>query len=243
MNPGGYARLSTGAPLERHNFPRFSGFPRQPVDARRVSEAASFPFWRADAPLILASKSAGRRQVLAQAGVPFESRPADVDERAIEAVLGRVGADAIARALALAKASAISAAAPGRLVLGADQVASCADRIFGKPQDREKAIELLRFLSGRRHRLHSAIALLRDGAVVFETVAHADLTMRPLSEAFIAEYLDAMGEAALTSAGAYQVEGLGAHLFSEISGDHWTIMGMPILPLLDALRRFGALAS
>ncbi|WP_424360548.1 Maf family protein [Methylocystis parvus] len=208
-----------------------------------MSEIVNSPFWRADAPLILASKSAGRRQVLAQAGLPFESRPADVDERAIEAALGPVGADAVARALARAKASIVSENAPGRLILGADQVASCGDRIFGKPETMEKAAELLRFLSGRAHRLHSAIALMRDGAVLFETVAHADLTMRPLSDDFITAYLREMGEAALASAGAYQVEGLGAQLFSKVDGDHWTIMGLPILPLLDALRREGALIS
>ncbi len=198
-------------------------------------------FWRAGAPLILASKSAGRRQVLAQAGLPFECRPVEVDERAIESDLGPAGADAIASTLARAKAAVASAVAPGRLALGADQVASCDGRIFGKPADMEEAAALLRFLSGRRHRLHSGLALMRDGGVIFETVAHADLTMRTLSEPFIAAYLAAMGETALTSAGAYQVEGLGAQLFSEVAGDHWTIMGLPILPLLDALRREGAL--
>lgn len=200
-------------------------------------------FWRAGAPLILASKSAGRRQVLAQAGLPFEPRPADVDERAIESGLGDVGPDAVASALARAKALAVSAQAPGRLVVGADQVASCGDRIFGKPATLEDAAELLRFLSARRHRLHSALAVARDGAVLFETVAHADLTMRSLSDAFINDYLDVMGDTALTSAGAYQVEGLGAHLFESVAGDHWTIMGLPVLPLLDALRRFGALTA
>jgi septum formation protein len=213
------------------------------VSENALSPSLRAPFWRAAAPLILASKSAGRRQVLAQAGLPFESRPADVDERAIEAALGPVGADAIAIALARAKTQAISARAPGRLTLGADQVASCAECIFGKPETVEKAAELLRFLSGRTHRLHSALALMLDGAVLFETVAHADLTMRPLSDAFISAYLEEMGEAALTSAGAYQVEGLGAQLFSHVAGDHWTIMGLPILPLLDALRREGALIS
>jgi septum formation protein len=133
--------------------------------------------------------------------------------------------------------------APGRLALGADQVASCEERIFGKPENMEKAAELLRFLSGRRHRLHSAIALFRDGAALFQTVAHADLTMRDLGDDFIAAYLRATGEAALASAGAYQVEGLGAQLFSNVAGDHWTIMGLPILPLLAALRREGALIS
>ncbi|CAJ0887617.1 hypothetical protein AMST5_03808 [freshwater sediment metagenome] len=203
----------------------------------------SASLWRNDAPLILASKSAGRRQVLAQAGVPFEARPADVDERAIEAGLGDVGPDAVAAALARAKALAVSKEAPGRLVLGADQVASCGERIFGKPETLEKAAELLRFLSARRHRLHSALALARDDAILFETVAHADLTMRALSDEFIDAYLEEIGETALTSAGAYQVEGLGAHLFESVSGDHWTIMGLPVLPLFDALRRFGALTA
>ncbi|MGE5387709.1 MAG: Maf family protein [Hyphomicrobiales bacterium] len=203
----------------------------------------SASLWRNDAPLILASKSAGRRQVLAQAGVPFEARPADVDERAIEAGLGDVGPDAVAAALARAKALAVSKEAPGRLVLGADQVASCGERIFGKPETLEKAAELLRFLSARRHRLHSALALARDDAILFETVAHADLTMRALSDDFIDAYLDELGETALTSAGAYQVEGPGAHLFESVSGDHWTIMGLPVLPLFDALRRFGALMA
>ncbi|WP_363350497.1 Maf family protein [Methylocystis echinoides] len=208
-----------------------------------MSEAPSFSLWRADAPLILASKSAGRRQVLAQAGLPFESWPADVDERAIEQALGPVGADSVAQALARAKALAVSVEAPGRLTLGADQVASCGERLFGKPESMEKAAALLRFLSGRRHRLHAAIALARDGAVIYETVAHADLEMRPLSDAFIDAYLAAMGETALTTAGAYQVEGLGAHLFQEVAGDHWTIMGLPLLPLLDVLRRIGALVG
>jgi septum formation protein len=208
-----------------------------------VSENPNSPFWRAGPPLILASKSAGRRQVLAQAGLPFESRAADVDERAIEAALGPVGADAIALALARAKAAVVSTAARGRLVLGADQVASCGDRLFGKPATMEKAAELLRFLSDRPHRLHSAIALMRDGAVLFETVVHADLTMRPLGDDFIAAYIGEMGDAARARAGAYQVEGLGAQLFSHVDGDHGTIMGLPILPLLDALRREGALIS
>lgn len=206
-------------------------------------DAAASGFWRAGAPLILASKSAGRQLVLRQAGLPFEARPADVDERGIEARLGAVGADAVAQALARAKARAVAARSPGRLVLGADQVASCDGRIFGKPADTDAAARLLRFLSGRWHRLHSAVALVRDGAVIFETVAHADLEMRELSESFISAYLDILGEAALTSVGAYQVEGLGAQLFAEVRGDHWTIMGLPMLPVLDALRREGALIS
>ncbi len=206
-----------------------------------MSERITSPFWRESAPLILASRSAGRRLALLHSGVPFESIPADVDERAIESRLEGADADAIASALARAKALAITAR--GRLVLGADQAASCEGRIFGKPADRREAEALLRFLCGKRHRLHSAIALARDGVVIFETVRVADLTMRGLSDAFIAVYLTAMGDGALTSAGAYQIEGLGAQLFSKVEGDHWTIMGLPLLALLEALRREGALLS
>jgi len=206
-----------------------------------VTAHAISPFWRESAPLILASKSAGRRQALLHSGVPFESIPADVDERTIESRLEEADADAIALALARAKALAIFA--EGRLVLGADQVASCEGRIFGKPADMKEAKALLRFLSGRRHRLHSAIALARDGVIIFETIGFADLTMRALSGEFIAAYLMAVGEHALTSAGAYQIEGVGAQLFSKVEGDHWTIMGLPLLSLLEALRREGALLS
>ncbi len=206
-----------------------------------MTEGAISPFWRDSAPLILASRSAGRRQALLNSGVPFESFPADVDERAIELRLGQADADAIALTLARAKALAISA--PGRFVLGSDQTASCEGRIFGKPADMGEAEALLRFLSGRRHRLHSAIALARDGAVIFDTVGVADLTMRGLSDDFIAAYLAAIGDSALTSAGAYQIEGPGAQLFSKVEGDHWTIMGLPLLALLEALRREGALRS
>lgn len=235
-----YTQPSTDPSLKPKSHPRSSVFYPEPVDDIVNHE---FPFWRAGAPLVLASKSAGRRLVLTQAGLPFESRPADVDERGIEAALGPIGADALAAELARAKALAVAAEAPGRFVIGADQVASCEGRIFGKPETMAKAADLLRFLSGRRHRLHSALVLARDGAVIFETIAHADLTMRALSDAFIEAYLETTGETALTSAGAYQVEGLGAQLFSHVAGDHWTIMGLPILPILAALRSAGVLLS
>jgi septum formation protein len=208
-----------------------------------TTDVVGSPLWRAAAPLILASRSAGRRLALEQAGVPFQTIPADVDERGIEAALEGADADAIASTLARAKALAVSGGAPERLVLGADQAASCEGRVFGKPASMDEARELLRFLSGRRHRLHSAIALTRGQAVLFETIAYADLTMRPLSETFIAAYLVKVGDAALSSAGAYQIEGLGAQLFAHVSGDHWTIMGLPLISLLDALRREGALLS
>lgn len=213
------------------------------VDDYFVSDPVLSPFWQGDLPLILASKSVGRRRALAQAGLPFDARPADIDERAIEARLGDASPDTIAATLARAKALAISIDAPSRLVIGADQVASCEDRIFGKPANMADAKELLRFLSGRAHRLHSALTLARDGEIIFETMGHADLTMRELSASLIDAYLFEIKDAALASAGAYQIEELGVHLFSKVEGDHWTIMGLPLLPLLDALRREGALLS
>lgn len=201
--------------------------------------------WLDSSPLALASKSEGRRLILEQTGIPFTVDPVDVDERAIEAavVAGGGGADAVALELARRKALAGAARRPDRLVLGADQLASCEGRIFGKPVDSPRAAEQLRFLSGRTHRLHSAVALARDETVLCATVGHADLEMRPLSEAFIAAYLGLLGPRALTSAGAYQVEGLGVHLFSAVRGDHWTIIGLPLLPVLEALRREGALLA
>lgn len=206
-----------------------------------METAAIRTFWRLPQPLVLASASAGRQHVLREADIPFEAIPADVDERAIEASLGSRDPDMIAQALARAKAAAVAVRAPGRFVLGADQVASCEGRLFGKPASMAAAADLLRFLSARRHRLHSAVALLRDGDCILETVAHADIEMRALSESFIARYLDVVGDRALASAGAYQVEGAGAHLFAAVLGDHWTIMGLPLLPVLECLRREGAL--
>lgn len=206
-----------------------------------METAAIRTFWRLPQPLVLASASAGRQHVLREADIPFEAIPADVDERAIEASLGSRDPDMIAQALARAKAEAVAVRAPGRFVLGADQVASCEGRLFGKPPSMAAAADLLRFLSARRHRLHSAVALLRDGDCILETVAYADIEMRAFSEPFIARYLDVVGDRALASAGAYQVEGAGAHLFAAVLGDHWTIMGLPLLPVLECLRREGAL--
>jgi septum formation protein len=207
--------------------------------------ASGATLWRCAQPLILASKSFGRRLVLQQTGLPFVSMPAAVDERALEQEVRAKGggADDVSLALARAKALHISAQHPDSFVLGADQVASCDGRLFGKPKDMTAAAEQLLQLSGHVHRLHSAVVLARGGVIKFETVSHADLSMRPLNEDFLKIYLGAVGEAALGSAGAYQIEGLGVHLFSEIKGDHWTILGLPLLPVLEALRRESALTG
>jgi septum formation protein len=199
--------------------------------------------WRGSQPLVLASKSWGRRLVLQQTGIPFVCAPAEIDERALEQeILAKGGGpDEVALGLARAKALKASARTPDSYVLGADQVASCENRLFGKPKDLAAAEEQLSALSNRVHRLHSAVTLALGGAVIFETVAHADLSMRELSRDFLRAYLKAVGESALGSAGAYQIEGLGVHLFSHIAGDHWTILGLPLLPVLEALRRESAL--
>ena len=201
------------------------------------------PLWLAVQPLLLASKSASRRSLLEAAGVPIEIHPADIDERGIEARAALQGPGEVAALLAREKARAVAAAKPGRAVLGADQTLALDTTRFSKPKDRTAAAEQLRALRGKIHALHSAIAVVRDGAVLFEHVAVARLTMRAFSEAFLQAYLDAVGTAVTTSVGAYQVEGTGVQLFERIEGDHSTILGLPLVPLLDWLRREGLLAE
>ncbi len=203
------------------------------------------PLWRGAAPLLLASGSAARRSLLESAGIPFEIRAAAIDERAVEAPLREIGADGetIALHLARKKAFCISAGAPGRLVLGADQTLACEGRHFAKPLDRMRAAAQLEALSERAHALFSAICVVRDDQILFEAVPAARLTMRRLSPAFIAAYLDAAGDAVLSSVGVYHAEGLGAHLFERIEGDHSTILGLPLLPLFEFLRMEGSLAA
>ncbi len=150
---------------------------------------------------------------------------------------------AAARLLARAKASAVSARKPGQLVLGADQTLARANERFSKPADRAAAAEQLRRLRGTSHELHSAIALVRDGEVLFEYIDSARLTMRALSDDFIAIYLNAAGSAASASVGGYQLEGIGVHLFERVEGDYFTILGLPLLPLLAFLRQNGWVAG
>lgn len=197
--------------------------------------------WTADEPLVLASRSAARIAILSAAGIPLEALAADIDERAAEQLARDQGADpaGVALSLARAKAAAVSGLRPGRLVLGADQTLACDGAAFHKPADRAEAEEQLRMLSGKRHALHSAAAVVKDGQVLFETASTAWLTVRALSEGMIARYLDAAGDAPLASVGAYQLEGLGIHLFEAIEGDHFTILGLPLMPLLAFFRQLG----
>jgi len=192
--------------------------------------------WQAKEPLILASQSRARQMLLANAGIAFEAKPADIDERALQQS-SRLSAPAdIAALLAREKAAAVSVQMPDRYVVGADQTLALDSRLFNKPSGRAQAAEQLRVLAGRTHELNSAIAVARGGKIMFEHVAVARMSMRPVSEAEIEAYLTQAGEAVTSSVGAYQLEGLGAHLFERIEGDHFTILGLPLLPLLAFLR-------
>jgi septum formation protein len=197
------------------------------------------PLWIAPQPLVLASKSDIRGKILAAAGLRFGIRPAQIDERAVESKAGMVNAAAVAGILARAKADAVAAMMPGHLVLGADQTLALGPERFSKPADRAAAAQQLRRLRGKTHELHSALALVREGAVLFECTETARLTMRDFSDRFLDNYLDMTGNAAMNSVGAYQLEGIGIHLFERIVGDYFTILGLPLLPLLAFLRQNG----
>jgi septum formation protein len=199
--------------------------------------------WLAPAPLVLASRSAARRVLLGSAGVPIELRPADVDERRLEESVPMQKPDAIAGFLAREKAFSAAALRAGRLVLGADQTLALGAKRFAKPRDRAAARAQLRELCGQTHQLHSAIAFVQDGRVLFEHVGTARLTMRSFSEQFLDLYLDSVGSAATASVGAYQIEGLGIQLFERIEGEYFTILGLPLMAVLDFLRRRGCLSS
>jgi nucleoside triphosphate pyrophosphatase len=193
--------------------------------------------WLNPQPLVLASGSEVRGKILAAAGLRIEIRPSQIDERAEEARAGMADAAAVARHLAGTKAAAVAASLPGRLVLGADQTLARGNKRFSKPLDRASAAEQLRALRGRTHELHSALALVRDGTTLFGCVETARLTMRDFPDAFLEGYLDMAGSSAMSSVGGYQLEGIGIHLFERVEGDYFTILGLPILPLLGFLRQ------
>lgn len=197
------------------------------------------PLWLAPQPLVLASRSDIRGKILAAAGLRFEIRAAQIDERATETAANPSDPAAAARLLARAKAESVAVGMAGRPVLGADQTLALGSLRFAKPRDREEAIRQLRALRGRTHELHSALALVRDGEVLFHCVDTARLRMRDISDRFIDNYLDMVGDLALASVGAYQLEGIGVHLFERIEGDYFTILGLPLMPLLAFLRQGG----
>ncbi|HEY2070510.1 MAG TPA: Maf family protein [Rhizomicrobium sp.] len=187
--------------------------------------------------LILASASTIRARLLADAGVPFEAMPARVDEDAVKDSLHDPAA--VAETLAEMKALRVSASHPGSLVLGADQVLAFEDTVVSKSDTLAEARALLLRLRGKEHRLIGGAVLARDGAPVWRHVGIAKLWLRDFSEAFLDDYLARDGEAALSSVGCYRLEGLGVQLFSRIEGDYFSILGLPLLPLLAALREQG----
>ncbi|MEM6857120.1 MAG: Maf family protein [Pseudomonadota bacterium] len=193
--------------------------------------------------LILASKSASRRAMLDAAGVGYEAIPADIDERAIEEGLAGATPPEIAEALSLAKAAAIAALHPHRLVLGSDSLVVVDSQRFDKPTSRENAFEHMRFFSGRPLELHSAAALVRGDTCVWSAPSQALLHVRELSDAFIEHYLDAEWPKVGFTVGVFRIEAMGVQLFERIEGDQFTILGMPLLGVLEALREEGLLIA
>jgi septum formation protein len=199
--------------------------------------------WRAKAPVVLASTSRVRRTLLEGAGIPVEVVSSGVDERAIEASLGPgIGATELAMRLACAKAEAVAGSYPDRIVIGADQVLEFEGACLGKPGTPDDARRQIARLAGRIHFLRSAVAIVVHGRLHAVEVESAKLTMRDLDAAAIAAYVEAAGESATRSAGGYEIEGLGIHLFSDVEGEHSTILGLPLMPVLAALRRLDCLA-
>jgi septum formation protein len=191
--------------------------------------------------LILASGSAARKAMLEAAGLTFDVVPADVDEAGLrEAMSNRKVAPEsaeIAAELAAEKARSVSEANPKALVIGADQILALGGKVFAKARDSAEARDILVMLRGRTHELVSAVALARGGTVHWQTTATADMAMRDFTDEFIGSYLERMGDRALQSVGCYEIEGLGIQLFDHIDGDYFTILGIPLLPLLARLRQ------
>jgi len=181
--------------------------------------------------------------MLDAAGVPHDACPADIDERVIEAGLTGLSASDVALALARAKAGAVAAQQSGRVVLGSDSLVVVNGRRFAKPDSREDAARHLRWFSGREMELHSAAALMRDDQLLWQVADCAVLQVRPLSEAFIAAYLDAEWPQVAGCVGVFRIEAMGVQLFAHIAGSQFTVLGMPLLPVLAALRDLGMLAA
>jgi septum formation protein len=197
---------------------------------------AAGSIWLAEKPPLLASTSTARRLLMEAVGLPVETEAAGIDERAIEVSMPGAKPAAIAERLAGEKAAAVAARHPDRVVIGADQVLDLDGRSLSKPANLEDAARQIAELAGRTHSLHSALVVVFPSRPDLTFVEEARLTMRDLDRDAILTYLGRIGDSALSSPGGYQVEGLGIHLFERIEGEHTTILGLPMLPLLAALR-------
>ena len=193
--------------------------------------------------LILASASSSRKMLLTAAGVSFTADPADLDEAALIAGLKSAGTEAMARRLAEEKATAVSRRHPGKIVLGGDSVIGFEGDYVSKCASLDEARALLTRLSGHTHLLVSAAALARDGALLWAHASPCRMTMRVLSPGFLEDYLAREGEGILSSVGCYHFEGRGAQLFDTVEGDYFSVLGLPLLPVLACLRKEGLLAS
>ncbi|MFN2099349.1 Maf family protein [Altererythrobacter sp. MF3-039] len=193
--------------------------------------------------IVLASKSASRRAMLDQVGIEFDCDPADIDERALEAEMDDAGPEEVVQALAAAKAAEVSSRRSDEVVLGSDSLVVVGERRFDKPLDRENAAEHLHFFSGKSMILHSAAALARGGKVEWVGHSEARLDVRALSEDFIQSYLDAEWPAVSGCVGVFRIEARGPQLFERIIGDQFTVLGMPLLQVLAALRERGEILS
>jgi septum formation protein len=193
--------------------------------------------------LVLASTSRIRGELLSRAGVTFETYQPDVDEDVLKASKKGLSPADLAQSLAAAKAVSVADRLPGAFVIGTDQVLNLDGQVFDKPRSREEARRHLLLLRGRSHVLETAVCCARAGNLDWQHLDQARLTMRGFSDSFLERYLDRVGPDVVTSVGAYKLESLGAQLFDRIDGDYFTILGLPLLPLLDFLRRQGALAA
>ena len=191
--------------------------------------------------LILASASPFRKALLENAGLSFDVEPAEIDERAVEETLSDLAAEDVASVLAEAKAQDVSSRNPGAIVIGSDQTLSLGEEIFHKATTMDEARRRLLALSGKTHELNSAIVLAKDGETIWRHISIARMTMRDLDPGFIGRHLSNVGDRVLSSVGAYQFEGEGIQLFDRIDGDYFTIIGLPLLPLLAQLRALGAI--
>lgn len=192
-------------------------------------------------PFVLASTSPFRKHLLQQAGLEFTTAAPDIDEREIEARAEHqaLSPSGLAERLGCEKALAVSKIMPGALVLGGDQVMALGSKVYHKPHDLTAARAQLLSLRGSTHVLNSSLALAKDGEIIWSHVSHAEMTVRMFSEVFLDDYLAKVGERILKSVGGYQIEGMGVQLFSAIHGDYFTIIGVPLLPLMEKFRELG----